>query len=174
MLKVPDLREFSCPQKFCKMQFRGPARSGQVLGEFWHFARDLRRFFWKSCQVGSFGGWWFGGGSGVVRGVVRWFGGVVRGWFGGGSGMVRGWFGGGSGVVRVWFKSRFSRKCVNFSHFDDFGEFPSVYARSGNLQFFFSPFIQNSDIFRCLEGMVPTGSHITISWQFICASVSKF
>ena len=128
--------------KFCKMQFRGPARSGQVLGEFLAFWTGFEkifleilpsRLFWRPVVRG-----WFGDGSGVVRGVVRWFGGVLRGWFGGGSGMVRGWFGGGSGVVRVWFKSRFSRKCVNFSHFDDFGEFHSVYARSENLQFFFT------------------------------------
>ena len=77
------------------------------------------------------------GGSGVVRGWFgAWFGGSGV-WFGDGSGVVRGWFGGGSGVVRVRFKSRFSRKCVNFSHFDDFGEFHSVYARSGNLHLFF-------------------------------------
>ena len=83
------------------------------------------RLFWRPVVRG-----WFGGGSGVVRGWFgAWFGGSGV-WFGDGSGV-------GSGVVRGWFRNRFSRKCENFSHFDDFGEFPSVYARSGTLQFFF-------------------------------------
>ena len=106
MLKVPDLREFSCPQKFCKVQFRGPAPSGQVLGDFLAFLRDLGRFFWKSCQVGSFGGRWFGGGSGVVRGWFgAWFGGSGV-WFGDGSGVVRGWFRGSAGVVQKSFQQK--------------------------------------------------------------------